>query len=185
MFRSSGGEWTQSATLPPDAPVVALTTNAVSGGDEFGRAVAIDGGYVIVGAPRDDTEAEDAGVAYVYERCASTPVICQQPWGEVGVLTASDAAAGDLFGWSVAIAGDYALVGAYEKDDDSAGSGSAYVFQRSGDAWNQVNKPTASDAAAGDQFGRSMAIDGNYALIGALFDDDDGASSGSGYVYLK
>ncbi len=98
-------------------------------------------------------------------------------------LTASDGAAGDMFGVSVAISGDTAVVGAYHDDDNGADSGSAYVFVRSGSGWTQQAKLTASDGAAGDLFGVSVAISGDTAVVGAFYDDDNGADSGSAYVY--
>ena len=83
-------------------------------------------------------------------------------WTEQQKLTASDAAAGDLFGASVAVSGDTVVAGAYV-DDTPAGvdAGSAYVFVRSGGTWTEQQKLTASDAAAGDQFGVSVAVSGD------------------------
>ena len=76
-------------------------------------------------------------------------------------LTASDAAAHDHFGNSVSVSGDYAIVGAYFDDDAGDGSGSAYIFFRSGTTWSQQAKLTASDATEGDRFSsRSVSIDG-------------------------
>src|SRR5262245_21823419 len=72
-------------------------------------------------------------------------------------LTASDAAANDQFGWSVSVSGDTVVVGALGDDN----TGSAYVYVRTGGGWIQQQKLTASDAAANDRFGRSVAIDGN------------------------
>ncbi|MEA1966066.1 MAG: FG-GAP repeat protein, partial [Euryarchaeota archaeon] len=81
-------------------------------------------------------------------------------------LTASDGAAGDFFGYSVAISGDYAVVGAREDDDAGSASGSAYIFKRDGTVWTEQAKITASDGAAGDLFGMSVAISGDYAVVG-------------------
>ncbi len=98
-------------------------------------------------------------------------------------LTASDGAAGDLFGHSVAVDGNTAVVGAYE---DESGKGAAYVLVKdSSGAWSQVAKLTASDGAAGDQFGWSVAVDGSTVVVGAHFDDDKGGGSGSAYVFTK
>src|SRR5690606_22918322 len=102
---------------------------------------------------------------------------------ELGKLTASDAAANDFFGWSVAVSGDLAVVGAYADGDGGSGSGSAYVFRRVGGAWVQVAKLTASDAAEGDLFGYSVAVSGSLAVGGALADDDAGPASGPAYVF--
>jgi len=98
-------------------------------------------------------------------------------------LTASDAAASDVFGRSVAISGNTALVGASgdDDDDDDTNSGSAYLFDIT--TGNQLFKLTASDAAALDFFGSSVAISGNTALVGAFGDDDGGSRSGSAYLF--
>jgi len=82
-------------------------------------------------------------------------------------LTASDGASGDLFGKSVSISGNYAIVvGAYQDDDDGDSSGSAYVFERTGSGWIQRAKLTASDGTTGDFFGTTVSISGNYAIVG-------------------
>ncbi|EPR73959.1 quinoprotein [Winogradskyella psychrotolerans RS-3] len=108
-----------------------------------------------------------------------------QNWNEIINATASDTAADDWFGYSVAIDGDYAIVGAPYNDDASLNSGSAYIFVRSGGSWIEQVKLTASDAAANDQFGRSVAIDGDYAIVGAYYNDDNGSGSGSAYVFMR
>ncbi len=100
-------------------------------------------------------------------------------------LTASDAAAGDSFGWSVALDGDLALVGAWHDGDAGRDSGSAYVFVRSGTTWSQKAKLTASDAGQGDRFGWSVALSGETAVVGAPGNDDAGTSSGSAYVFVR
>ncbi len=94
-------------------------------------------------------------------------------------ITGSDGAAEDLFGVSVSISGDYAVVGAYIDDDNGDSSGSAYVFKRTGTSWAQEAKLLPSDGAAGDNFGFSVSISGDYAVVGAQTDDDNGDDSGS------
>jgi hypothetical protein len=98
-------------------------------------------------------------------------------------LTANDAAADDQFGHAVAISGDKAIIGAFTDDDRGSQSGSAYVFSYNGTIWNQQQKLTASDAAAFDYFGMAVAIFGDTAVIGAYGDDDNGAGSGSAYIF--
>ncbi len=75
------------------------------------------------------------------------------------------------------------VVGAHLNDDAGSRSGSAYVFVRSGGAWSQQAKLTASDAAASDFFGSSVSISGDTVVVGACCDDDAGSSSGSAYVF--
>ena len=101
---------------------------------------------------------------------------------EVSKLVASDGADNDNFGYSVALSGDYALVGAPNDDDSGSSSGSAYVFLRSGTSWSQQAKLAASDGAASDFFGWSVALSGEYALVGAY---GDGSESGSAYVFVR
>ena len=104
-------------------------------------------------------------------------------------LTASDGATGDNFGWSVAVSGDgnSVVIGARYDDDRGSNSGSAYVFTRSGSSWTQQAKLTASDGAASDNFGWSVAVsgDGSTAVIGAHGDDDRGDGSGSAYIFTS
>ena len=100
-------------------------------------------------------------------------------------LTASDAAADDIFGFVVSISGDYALVGAPNDDDGGSNSGAAYIYHRGGTSWNEVAKLTADDAALNDNFGSTVSISGDYALIGANENDDHGSNSGSAYVFQR
>ena len=103
-------------------------------------------------------------------------------WTEIQKLLASDGTSPDNFGWSVSLDGDTALVGAAPDDN---GKGSAYVFTRSGTSWTQQVKLLASDGAANDLFGNSVSLDGDTALIGAPYDDDNGDKSGSVYVFTR
>ena len=102
-------------------------------------------------------------------------------------LYASDAATGDYFGLPVSLYGDTALIGAPGDDNNSkTDSGSVYVFTRSSadGTFTQQSKFHASDAAASDQFGVAVSLYGDTALIGAIYDDDNGQSnSGSVYVF--
>ena len=80
-------------------------------------------------------------------------------------------------------AGPRPIVGAYRDDDRGSNSGSAYVFENTGSGWTQVAKLTASDGAANDYFGYSVAISGDTAIVGAYRDDDRGSDSGSAYLF--
>ena len=120
----------------------------------------------VVGAFRNNNEQ---GAAYVYNLDGT---------GEVKI-TASDGASGDYFGQSVAIQGDKIIVGAPRDDDAGSSSGSAYVYNLDGTGEVKI---TASDAAANDQFGRSVAISDTHIVVGALYNDDPN-NSGSVYVY--
>jgi hypothetical protein len=116
---------------------------------------------VVVGSYADDHAGGfDSGSAFVFVRAGGV-------WTEQTKLTASDAAASDLFGLSVSVSGDTVVVGAYGDDDAGSDSGSAYVFVRSGGMWTEQTKLTASDAAASDNFGQSVSVSGDTVVIGA------------------
>ncbi|MGF1632984.1 MAG: CARDB domain-containing protein [Phycisphaerae bacterium] len=102
-------------------------------------------------------------------------------WGQVDKLLPADGAAGDRFGFSVAVSGNLALVGSYLDDDNGTNSGSAYLFDVATGA--QIAKLKPDDGDWGDQFGRSVAISGNTALIGSRYDEDNGVESGSAYLF--
>jgi len=164
--------------------VAKLTASDAQDWDEFGSSVSISGDTAIVGAQYEDSGGLSSGAAYIFYSDQGGA----DNWGEVVKLTASDAAAGDLFGYSVALDGDYAVVGAYSADDGGADSGAVYIYGRNqgGDnAWGQVIKLTASDAAAGDMFGTSVAIDGDYVVVGASSEDGTGTDRGAAYVFYR
>jgi len=169
VFTRSGTAWTQQAKL--------IASDGAAH-DVFGESVAVDGDTAVIGARLDDDNGVASGSAYVYIRSGTT-------WAQQAKLAAVDAAALDRFGFSVAVDGDTAVIGAHLDDDNGGASGSAYVFTRSGSAWTQQQKLTASDGAASDFFGISVAMDGDTAVIGASGDDDNGAGSGSAYVYIR
>ena len=157
-----------------------LTASDGAEGDWFGRSVSISGDYAVIGARYDDDNGSFSGSAYVFERDGAGN------WLEVQKLTASDGNPYDKFGLSVSISGDYAVIGAYLDDDNGSSSGSAYVFERDGAGnWSERAKLTASDGAASDSFGYSVSISGEYAVIGARYDDDNGSFSGSAYVFER
>ena len=93
------------------------------------------------------------------------PLIAQQTPVKI---TASDGEASDAFGLAVAVDGAYALIGATGDDDNGEAAGAAYVFQRTGETWQEQAKLTPSDAASGDGFGFSVALSGDYARIRAF-----------------
>ena len=114
---------------------------------------------------------------------ASVPARAQ--WTQEHKLTAGDAAAGDDFGWSVALSGDAALVGAWADDDAGPASGAAYVYRYDAGSgqWAEAQKLTAGDAEGGANFGWAVALDGDVAVVGAGFDDDNGPGAGAAYVF--
>jgi hypothetical protein len=162
VFVRSGTRWSQQQKL---------TASDAAPNDDFGLAVAVSGDTAVVGAIGDDDAGRDSGAAYVFVRSGTR-------WRQQQKLTASDAASSDLFGNSVAVSGDTAVVGA-RGDDDAGGvnSGAAYVFVRSGTRWSQQQKLTASDAAPNDDFGLAVALSGDTAVVGA--------ENNSAYVFVR
>lgn len=159
--------WTQQAKL---------NANDGEAEDVFGISVAIDEGYAIVGAPNDDDIDNNSGSAYIF-RLNGTQ------WSQLAKLTAGDGTADDAFGFTVSIAGEHAVIGAFLADDKGENSGSAYIFKRDGAAWTQQSKLTASDGTTNDNFGRAVSISSNSVIIGAPNDDENGGSSGSAYIF--
>jgi hypothetical protein len=152
VFRYDGNEWVEEAKL---------TASDGAWGDQFGFSVAASGDTVVIGS---------SGSAYVFRYDGSD-------WVEEAKLTASDGAWGDGFGESVAVSGDTAVVGAYRDgvfDDSRPNFGAAYVFRYDGSDWVEEVKLTASDAAYVRQFGYSVAVSGDTAVVGGY---------GSAYVF--
>lgn len=169
--------------------------------DLFGGSVAISGNYIIVGAHNHDYGLGgvgtgflwNQGIAYVFERSGGV-------WTEVEKLQATIQKAWDRFGYAVDIDSTLAVVGVWAEDESEFGaaslmnSGGAYIFERdlSGN-WIQEQKLDASDRTTGDHFGRSVAIDGDYLVIGAEQEDIDGdgglgdtlSNAGAAYIFLK
>ncbi len=144
--------------------------------DQFGTAVATDGRRVLVGAVGDDDGGADSGSAYVFEFNGLA-------WSEREKLRAPDAAAGDQFGHAVAIADDLLVVGARSDDSPALDAGSAYVYRLAAGSWRFETKITASDSAAGDNFGTAVGLSGTTIVVGAPGDDDAGNGAGAAYVF--
>ncbi len=165
------GDWIEDAKL---------TASDAAAGDHFGISVSVSGDLAVIGAFRDDDAGSESGSVYVYRYDPPSG-----DWIEEAKLTASDAAAVDLFGRSVSVSGDMAVIGAPFHDDGGVDSGSAYVyrFDPPSGGWIEEAKLTASDAAAGDVFGISVSLSGDLTVIGSSWDNDAGSNSGSAYVF--
>ncbi|MCX7553686.1 FG-GAP repeat protein [Marinicella sp. S1101] len=202
VFTRSGGTWDQAAYLK--------ASNAESF-DNFGAAVAIDGGTIVVGSIYEDGDTNStaenannnttrAGAVYVYRGFGEN-------WNLDAYLKASNAESNDYFGNAVAISGNTIVVGAIEEDGDANSmvnapnnaateAGAAYVFTRDGSIWSQQAYLKAHNAGAGDEFGNSVAIDDETVVVGAHLEDGDVNSTinssnnnaidaGAVYVYIR
>ena len=176
VFTKANGAWTQQAKLTAsDGLSLAY----------LGYSVVVDGDTVLAGALGSDRSfgRTGNGSAYVFAKPASG-------WAdgnETAKLTASDLQPSDYFGFSVALDGDTAVIGARQHNGPGtgAGSGAAYVFTRESGVWGEKAKLTASDAAAGDNFGVSVAVEDDTVVVGSWQDDDNDRNSGSAYVFTK
>jgi hypothetical protein len=141
------------------------------GGNTPVVAMGID--FTVVGAPGDKTlEEEDIGSAYIYEH--------QTPFK----LTPERESTDDRFGSDVSISGDTALVGASFDNENGERSGSAYIFQQTAsNSWQMSAKLTPTDAAPKTFFGGSVCIDGNYAIMGSMYDDESALNAGAAYIF--
>jgi hypothetical protein len=171
VYVRSGTVWTEQAKLVPSDGALE---------DNFGLRVAVSGETALIGAPHDDDAGLDTGSAYAFVRGGTT-------WSEQQKLTAPDATAGDQFGRWVSLDGDTALLCAYL--DDNGGqtdAGSAYVFVRSGTTWSAQQKLFPPVPQTSAWFSRSVALDGDTAVIGASREDTvNGANTGAVYVFVR
>jgi len=204
VFVRTGGVWSQQASLKP-------SNDEAFAEDWFGRAVAISGDTILVGAMFEDgggigVNSDDndntqtaAGAVYVFVRDGVN-------WSQQAYLKASNTESNDQFGVSVGISGDTAVVGAWFEASDATGvngdqsnnnlstSGAAYVYVRSGITWSQEAYLKASNTGAGDSFGTSVAISGDLLIIGAKGEDsgasgsetdNSAGSSGAAYIFAR
>lgn len=157
-----------------------LVASDGTAGDQFGVSVSVSGDTALVGSWGSDVGTNmDQGSVYVFVRNGTT-------WTEQAKLTASDVMPGEQFARTVAVSGDTALVGAHLATvGANFTQGSVYVFVRNGTTWTQQQKLTASDGMGGDEFGVSIAVFGDTALVGSW--DDTGANfyQGSAYVFVR
>ena len=173
VFAFDGAGWGQEAKLTAAAPAEPW---------QFGRSVALSGDRALVGSRLDESPpAFINGAAYVYAFDGTS-------WRQEAQLTPNDSAPFDLFGYSVSLSGERALIGAPTETDDPSDPnanepGSAYVFALADGAWTQRAKLTPGDGAARDEFGVAVSLSGDRALVGAHQDDDGGPLSGSAYVF--
>lgn len=158
--------------------------------DEYGNAVAIDGDYAIVGAKREDhdangmNDADDAGSCYILKKTAGT-------WSQEAKLVAADRESQDWFGHRVDISGMYAIAGA-PFESSPAGAGAAYIYETTGNGtWVQAAKLEAPVRKSSDYFGFSVGISGDWAVCGAYYEDEDEneaneiLSAGSAYIFKR
>ncbi|TGK16845.1 FG-GAP repeat protein [Leptospira kmetyi] len=214
VYKRNGASWIQEAYIK--------ASNAEAG-DSFGYSVAIQGDTIAVGAIGEgssqttitngstasaDNSAPYSGAVYVYKRTGTT-------WNQEAYIKASNAEAGDSFGYSVAIQGDTIAVGAYAEasnqttitngntssaDNSNGNSGAVYVYKRTGATWDQEAYIKAINGEAGDLFGYSISLSAETLVVGAPMEssnqttitngttasgNNSSFSSGAVYVYVR
>jgi len=183
VYVSTGSTWAQ--------------LSEVNNGGNLGYSLAISGDTAVVGAPFYDmyntnynggnNEYNDAqGEVFVFTRSGNAWTLQQAISSTDGLLYygnsgPTDGAAGDEFGFSVAISGDTIIVGAPFHQTGN-GQGEAYFYARSGGVWSFENGVTASDGGQGDEFGYSVGISGNLAVVGA---PGHNSSQGAAYIVVN
>ena len=170
--RDSNGNWSEKAKIQ------ASDKQAF---DNFGYSLGISDNVALVGAYGQDTGGSSAGAAYIFERDSNGN------WSEKAKIQASDKQASDNFGSNVAISSNIAIVGAWKEDTGGSNAGAAYIFERddSNGTWSETKQLFASDAEADDRFGRSVAISGNIAIVGADNEGTGGKSTGAVYIFER
>jgi len=170
VFTRSGTTWTEQQKIQ---------ASDAAEEDRFGVSVGIDGDTIVVGAHYEDDTDSNAGSIYVFTRSGTT-------WTQQQKIQPSDVAANDEFGYSVAISGDTIIAGSIWDDDTNSGSGSAYIFTRSGTTWTQQQKLTASVSETSARFGTAVTIDGDSAAVGVPFEDVSSVSdAGAVYIFTR
>jgi len=167
VFVRSGGTWNlqQKLTAPDGAE-----------SDLFGTGVALNGDTLLVGAALGNGPTTDQGAAYFFTRNGAV-------WSFQQKITAQDGASFDQFGVAVSIDGGTALVAAVLDVDPPSGQGSVYAFVRNGLTWVFQQKLTSTSGSLSGNFGASVALRGDVALIGAS-GDDVGANQAQGSAYV-
>ncbi|BCX47598.1 integrin alphabeta-propellor repeat protein [Haloferula helveola] len=184
-----------SGTGLPWGQVAELTASDAAGGDQFGDAVGIDGDWMVVGAPGEDTSGGNTGAVYVFQRDSVNP----NAWSEVAKLLPPtvNGSGGDGFGSAVAIDGDTILVGSpFANLPGAPRSGRAFVFRRILGTWtagetliaadNRVNNAFPNDS---ERFGASVDLEGDTAVVGSPRANLSGTSTdwdyGAVYVFTR
>ncbi|MGA2004482.1 MAG: FG-GAP repeat protein [Terriglobales bacterium] len=173
VFGESGGTWSQQAEL--------LASDGAAR-DNYGYSVAASGSTLVVGSPHHMVGSNvTQGAAYVFVESGGM-------WNQQTELSSSDGVAYDFFGYSVAFSGSTVVAGAPEHPYNvmlsAPGPGATYVFVESGGTWSQQAELTASDGAANDWFGHSVALSGSTSVVGAPYKAvGSNSGQGAGYVF--
>jgi len=167
VFRRIDGVWTQ---------ISHLYANDAVADDRFGGGVAIDGDTIVIGAEQHDTFGDDrSGKAYIFRELNGV-------WTQVATLVAGDVSINAEFGRGIDINNGTIAIGARYAHSDDEFTGAVYLFREVAGQWTQIAKLTADDGVYMDEFGATVAIDEDIAVVGARF---HGGGVGKAYVYRE
>jgi hypothetical protein len=169
-------DWGDAPDVDEGPFITQLTWPTAQPWDRYGSQAGVSGDRVIIGGYGDGPGVYGTGAAWVHYWNGAA-------WVEEQKLTGSDSAEDDIFGGAVDISADWAMVGAPRDDDGGYDSGSVYAFQWDGLSWDEKQK--ISGGGRLDQFGRSVSIDGDRTVVGAIWDRTDYIPAGAAYVYLR
>ena len=170
IFQQENGHWVEKQKLQPQD---------LQPGDNFGYAVSISGDIAIISAHLAEVAGHKyAGNAYIFQ-------LENGQWVEKQQLQPHDLQSGDSFGSSVAISGHTAIIGArLAHAQNQKYAGSAYIFQLENGQWVEKQKLQPADLQSGDNFGNSVALAAEVAIVGAYGVNAHGrANAGSAYIF--
>ncbi|MFK7933074.1 MAG: 3-coathanger stack domain-containing protein, partial [Saprospiraceae bacterium] len=169
IFENSFFNWSEVARIKAASPGII---------NQFGRSVDIEGNTAIIGEEGYDLIKNDAGAIHVLERSNGS-------WQTTQVLTPIRSGAGAKFGYRVSLSGRHIIGGAPQDDEIGIGadSGSATIFVKNNGSWEEKKRLAASDEAASDRFGWSVAISGETAVVGSPLHDEMDSNVGAAYFF--
>jgi hypothetical protein len=184
FVQNSMGEWNRVQKLKANDASNYIYLGGIGTQTDQLRGVSIsgDGSIIVAGSSYNDPNGTDSGAAYVFEKSGST-------WTQFQKIVASDGAASDHFGASVSVSRDGSTIAVGSPyDDTTTDQGAAYIFEKVGGTWTQVQKIVQSDTLANTSFGGTgveLTDDGTTILVGASFHDTGGQNTGRAYIFDK
>jgi hypothetical protein len=155
-----------------------LTASDGHAGAFFARYIGLTRNVAVIGAWHDNEKGVNAGAAYIFRYNGNE-------WVETQKLLPADLGPGDEFGWAAAMYGDVAIVGAYGDDEAATDAGATYVFRDLNGTFVLEQKLLADDAAAFNQMGYCIAVQGDQMLLGAKVTTSSVNQVGKAYVFRR
>ncbi len=172
LILACSNDWAFSLPYFGRTPGNKLTAADAQDEDEFGRSVAVAGGNFLLGAPGEDGTGASRGAAYLFNASSGA---------QLRKLTASDAADDDGFGFAVALSSRHAVIGAPGQDLGGTDRGAVYVFDLQTGAETFKLVPSVSEDSSA--FGASIAVSGDFVIVGAFLENASGTDRGAVYVF--